>query len=184
LKGEFRLVVISGNAGDGKTAFIQQVETDAKRLGATLTPMTTGNGASFALNGRDFLSNYDGSQDEGEKVNDDVLTQFFAPFEGNDPSKWPKDKTRLIAINEGRLVDFLEQNGKKYPRLKSLLARGFKTGQPEDGVAVVNLNLRSVVAGSKEFAPIMVRLLQRLVDAKFWTQAATYATAAMCITMR
>jgi serine/threonine protein kinase len=173
LKGEFRLVVISGNAGDGKTAFIQQVETDAKRLGATLTPMTTGNGASFTLNGRDFLSNYDGSQDEGEKINDDVLTQFFAPFEGNDPAKWPKDKTRLIAINEGRLVDFLEQNGKKYPCLKSLLARGFKTGQPEDGVAVVNLNLRSVVAGGKEFAPIMVRLLQRLVDAKFWTPCAS-----------
>jgi serine/threonine protein kinase len=168
LKGEFRLVVISGNAGDGKTAFIQQVETDAKRSGAALTPLASGNGASFKLNGRAFLSNYDGSQDEGEKINDDVLVQFFAPFEGNDPAKWPNDQTRLIAINEGRLVDFLEQNGKKYPRLKELLARGFKTGQPEDGVAVVNLNLRSVVAG-KDVAPIMERLLRRLVDTKFWT---------------
>ena len=140
LKGDFRLVVISGNAGDGKTAFIQQVETDAKRSGAILTPLASGNGASFTLNGRAFLSNYDGSHDEGEKVNDEVLVQFFAPFEGNDLTKWSKDQTRLLAINEGRLVDFLEQNGKKYPRLTELLARGFKTGQPEDGVAVANLN--------------------------------------------
>jgi hypothetical protein len=65
-------------------------------------------------------------------------------------------------------VDFLEQNGKKYPRLKAILVRGFKTGQPSDRVAVVNLNLRSVVAGGKEIAPIMVRLLHRLVEAKFW----------------
>ena len=173
LQGEFRLVVISGNAGDGKTAFIQQVETDAKRSGATLTPLASGNGASFTVNGRAFLSNYDGSQDEGEKVNDEVLGQFFAPFEGNSPAKWPNDQTRLIAINEGRLVDFLEQNGKKYPRLKELLTRGFKSGQPEDGVAVVNLNLRSVVAGGKEVAPIMERLLLRLVDAKFWTPCAS-----------
>lgn len=173
LKGEFRLVVISGNAGDGKTAFIQQVETDAKRSGATLAPLGSGNGASFTLNGRAFLSNYDGSQDEGGKINDDVLTQFFTPFEGSDPAKWPKDQTRLIAINEGRLVDFLEQNGKKYPRLKEILARGFKSGQPEDGVAVVNLNLRSVVAGGKEIEPIMVRLLKRLVDDKFWSPCAS-----------
>ena len=39
LKGEFRLVIISGNAGDGKTAFIQQFESFAENKGvAELLP--------------------------------------------------------------------------------------------------------------------------------------------------
>jgi hypothetical protein len=32
------------------------------------------NGARFELRGRTFLSNYDGSQDEGDQKNDDVTS--------------------------------------------------------------------------------------------------------------
>ena len=31
LRGQFRLVILTGNAGDGKTAFIQKVEEEAPR---------------------------------------------------------------------------------------------------------------------------------------------------------
>ena len=88
LKGEFKLVIISGNAGDGKTAFIQQFEAFAEGKGAQI--QRGANGAVFQIKGHTFLSNYDGSQDEGEKRNDDVLTKFFAPFEGKDASRWPR----------------------------------------------------------------------------------------------
>jgi serine/threonine protein kinase len=168
LNGEFQLVLISGNAGDGKTAFIQQVESDARQRGATVTPYGTGNGTRFEVNGRRFQTNYDGSQDEGEKINDDVLLQFFAPFSGEDASKWPVDTTRLIAINEGRLIDFLEQFGSEFPLLKQIVQRGLRTGAPEDGIAVVNLNLRSVVASSPEIPSILERFVKRLVEPKFW----------------
>ena len=77
--GRFRLVLISGNAGDGKTAFIQQVEDEARRRGASVVPYGTGNGTQFELNGRHYQTNYDGSQDEGDKINDDVLRQFSRP---------------------------------------------------------------------------------------------------------
>ena len=108
LDGEFNLVVISGNAGDGKTAFIQQVETAAKDAGAVIQSVANGNGAAFELRGHRFRSNYDGSQDEGEKVNDTVLLEFLRPYEGNEAAAWPANETRMIAINEGRLIDFLE----------------------------------------------------------------------------
>ena len=124
LDGTFRLVLISGNAGDGKTAFIQQVEAEARTQGAAVTPYGTGNGTRFELHGRKFQTNYDGSQDEGDKINDDVLLQFLAPFAGPDPAAWPPNETRLIAINEGRLIDFLEQFGTQYPRLKTIVQRG------------------------------------------------------------
>jgi len=169
LNGVFQLVLISGNAGDGKTAFIQQVEDEARKQGASVTPYGTGNGTRFEIKGRKFQTNYDGSQDEGKKINDDVLLQFFEPFTGSDASRWTGNVTRLIAINEGRLIDFLEQFGAKFPRLKQIVQRGLRTGSPEEGIAVVNLNLRSVVAPYGEMASILERLVKRLVEPKFWT---------------
>lgn len=37
LRGELRLVILTGNAGDGKTAFIQTVENHAVESGSSLT---------------------------------------------------------------------------------------------------------------------------------------------------
>ena len=82
LSGEFSLVVISGNAGDGKTAFLQKLERRAVEDRAVVDHSLP-NGARFKLRGRTFLSNYDGSQDEGDQKNDDVLRAFLAPFKGD-----------------------------------------------------------------------------------------------------
>ncbi|MBT3291743.1 MAG: protein kinase, partial [Victivallales bacterium] len=51
LAGEFGLVIITGNAGDGKTAFLQRVETGARERGADVLAAASGNGASFELDG-------------------------------------------------------------------------------------------------------------------------------------
>ncbi|RRJ95658.1 protein kinase [Opitutaceae bacterium TAV4] len=173
LNGKFRLVVITGNAGDGKTAFIQQVEASALRDGGTNEPNASGNGSVFRYGNRVFRSNYDGSQDEGDKVNDIVLLEFFGPYAGKKPKDWPSQETRLIAINEGRLVDFLEKHGERFPHLRKVLREGIKSGQAQDDVAVVNLNLRSVVAEANGQEPILDRLLLRIVEPKFWTACET-----------
>ena len=123
LAGEFRLVLITGNAGDGKTAFLQHLEKRAEDRQAIFdTPLP--NGRRFTLRGRTFLTNYDGSQDEGEQTSDDVLEAFFAPFAGSDPAAWPSDEVHLIAINEGRLVDFLSANSARFPLLDQVRSRG------------------------------------------------------------
>ncbi|WP_411845625.1 protein kinase [Roseibacillus persicicus] len=185
LDGVYKLVVISGNAGDGKTAFIQQVETAAKNEGASITQESHGNGVRFEYKGRAFRSNYDGSQDEGDTVNDAVLLDFFGPYQGDDGASWPQNETRLIAINEGRLIDFLEQHAEKFRALKTLIASGFKTGIPEDGIAVVNLNLRSVTArptqgdGSEELS-ILEGLLKKMVKPTFWQPCAECDLADRC----
>lgn len=168
LTGEFSLVVISGNAGDGKTAFLQKLERAAKDEQAVVTPSL--NGARFELRGHTFLSNYDGSQDEGDQKNDDVLRAFLAPFRGKDSSSWASAKeTRLIAINEGRLVDFLEANRADFEALAVLVKEGLRTGEPAEGVAVVNLNLRSVVVDPQGFDnSILERLVNRMAHEKFW----------------
>lgn len=167
LKGEFRLVIISGNAGDGKTAFIQQFEAFAESKGAQM--QRGANGAVFQLKGHTYQSNYDGSQDEGDERNDAVLQKFFAPFSGKDASGWPENQTRLIAINEGRLVDFFLEHEEEFPLLAKQIQQGLAGAAPEGGIAVINLNLRSVVAEPEEGQPsILERLIARMTQQEYW----------------
>ena len=168
LAGDFRLVAVTGNAGDGKTAFIQQIENAAEVAPAV---ERRPNGSTFTYSGRSFITNHDGSQDEADVTNDEVLRAFFAPFEGDDSHGWPQDETRIIAINEGRLVDFLTEHESRYARLRTIVLAGLAGAAPQDGVAAVNLNLRSVVASPSE-APgpdsIFDRLLRRLTAERYW----------------
>lgn len=168
LAGDHRLVIISGNAGDGKTAFIQQFESVLEGKGAT--KQRGANGALFRLNEHTFQSNYDGSQDEGNDQNNEVLDKFFYPYSGDDSSSWPDAQTRIIAINEGRLVDFLLEHRGKFPLLSGIVQSGLNT-MPESlhGVMVINLNMRSVVAGSENSASIMERMLQKMIRSEYWT---------------
>lgn len=166
LEGTFRLVLITGNAGDGKTAFLQQLAAQARDYGASGFT-SVANGCRFLIGDHRYVVNHDGSQDEGGIVNDAVLDAFFAPYA--DGGTWPKDETRLIAINEGRLVDFLRGRESQFTRLASLTLRGLSTGTPEDGVAVINLNLRSVLADPHQAGEsILERLLRRLTNEKRW----------------
>jgi len=167
LKGEFRLVIITGNAGDGKTAFIQQFEAFAESKGAQM--QRGANGAVFQLKGHTYQTNYDGSQDEGEERNDAVLLKFFGPFAGAGSANWPSNQTRLIAINEGRLVDFFLEHEDEFPLLARQVQQGLTGHLSEDGVAVINLNLRSVVAepGNGQ-ASILERLVAKMSQQEYW----------------
>jgi hypothetical protein len=163
LAGEFRLVLITGNAGDGKTAFLQRLEKDVEARGGAVDRGLP-NGSRAELGRRRYLINYDGSQDEGEKDNNQVLVDFLAPFAGQRRSvTGGPNETRLIAINEGPLVDFLAAHEPDFSALTALVRRGFATGQAESGVVVVNLNLRSVVADTA-CGSILERTLQRMTS--------------------
>ncbi len=166
LQGEFRLVLISGNAGDGKTAFLQRLEKEVESRGGNVNRDLL-NGSEMLLDGRRYLINYDGSQDEGSKDNNQVLLDFLAPFAGANISAWQPKETRLIAINEGRLVDFLSTYEADFPALTAIVRQAFASGDTESGVAVVNLNLRSVVAAS-EGDSILERTLRSIVHSKHW----------------
>jgi serine/threonine protein kinase len=178
LAGEFRLVLITGNAGDGKTAFLQRLEKDVEARGGAVD-RSLPNGSRIELAGRRYLINYDGSQDEGEKDNNQVLVDFLAPFAGRDPTHWRTGETRLIAINEGRLVDFLAAHEPDFSALTALVRRGFATGQAESGVVVVNLNLRSVVADTA-CGSILERTLQRMTETQHWSACEQCDLQATC----
>lgn len=64
LANKFRLVILTGNAGDGKTAFIQKVEEAAVMRGAVKTSIDL-HRSDFNYGSRNFRTLYDGSIDLG-----------------------------------------------------------------------------------------------------------------------
>ncbi len=168
LNGEFRLVIITGNAGDGKTALIQQLEERTQPL----SPLSSKNGSRFEICGIPFQTNYDGSQDEGDKHNDDVLEEFLAPLAGlTDFSQAAEG--RILAINEGRLMEFLsaseraERFGGLYDALDTYFNERGETVLPQYMI-VVNLNWRSVVAESNDEPALLEKQLRALLKPEFW----------------
>ena len=165
--GSYRLVIITGNAGDGKTAFLERLITAAEERGGRRgTPRANGTDVRLA-DGRWLRTNNDGSQDEGERRNDDVLTEFFGPFaEG---ATADASETRLIAINAGRLVDFLEAHHAEFTGLGTVVHAALAGEPGGGGIAVVNLNQRSLVAGSdKGGVPVFDHVLGQLTQDRLW----------------
>ena len=174
---KYKLVVITGNAGDGKTAFIKQIES----RNAPVQAKTVGNGSTFTINGVKFETNYDGSQDEDTKLNNDVLNSFFEPFfDLDDYTK--ASEGRIIAINEGRLVDFLSQQ----PRLKKFETNieefFFNEGHVEllPGLIVINLNLRSITARKGDSQSLLGQQIQKMVASELWTKCEGCPVAEKC----
>ncbi|NJQ03405.1 methylation-associated defense system protein kinase MAD6 [Streptomyces zingiberis] len=186
-EGRHALVVVTGNAGDGKTAFLESFERQARDLGATFGPRRP-NGTDFTLDGHRFRTNHDGSQDEGETSGDEVLEEFFAPFTGADDSAWPiQGETRLIAINEGRLVDFLSHHHDRFPHLAKLVNLGLAGRPTGQAAAVVNLNARDVAARPldtdgmpQDGESLLERMLDRMTQNRFWEDCESCDLAATC----
>lgn len=165
-----RLLIVTGNAGDGKTAYLQQVERYFHEdLKTPVTPLATKNGARWTYEGVAYETNYDGSQDEGDTDSDAVLERFLAPFAGHETEGLRGKDARLLAINEGRLLDFLHAPSRK-ERFFGIarLVEGALAGEVEapPGAMLVNLNLRSVVAGGVD--SLFERQLQRLLSPDLW----------------
>lgn len=169
LDGRYKLLIITGNAGDGKTAFIRKIEEDKSISDLNRFPHK--NGATFQINGMLYESNYDGSQDEDERANNEVLENFFNPFESlknyNDANEG-----RIIAINEGRLVEFLSTSKKHGHLAKTIEEYFYHEGHHKlpDGLMIINLNLRSVTARDNAEPSLFRQQVKALTRKDLWTK--------------
>lgn len=174
LDGKKKLVVLTGNAGDGKTAFIQLIEANAKKDGAVFTSETD-NGCKFEYRDFTFETLYDGSQDFDGTKNDDLLKSFFRPFEGNEEPKG--NFVKIIAINEGKLRDFI-LNKREYSWLGKIVHHylEFDNYKLPELLAFINLNNRSVIE-VEDSGSILDKLLEVILDTNnlkgFWEPCKT-----------
>jgi len=177
--GNFKLVIVTGNAGDGKTAFLQQIEKAFER-NATITQLESGNGSSWERDGIRYESNYDGSQDEGDRSSDDVLEKFFSPFRGDELTGLHGTDARLIAINEGRLLDFFAHSpfSAKYKGLAGFVHNALAGRAQPNGALLVNLNLRAVTAGGD--SSLVEKQLTKMLDPVLWVACGSCALKNRC----
>ncbi len=145
-KRQVRLVVLCGNAGDGKTALLQHL---ASRLGF-------GNHTSSERilekqmdDGLTVRMNLDGSASWQGRSADELLDEFLEPFQEGPPDE---DIVHLLAINDGRLLEWMEDveyhHGGETPLtqvLDSLL--NSERSVSESHIRFINLNQRSLVGG-------------------------------------
>lgn len=178
-----RLVILCGNAGDGKTALLQHL---AQRLG--LERQTS---ATRILKGRldDGLTvrmNLDGSASWQGNSADDLLDEFFKPFHSGRPVE---DIVHLLAINDGRLLEWIERGEESPLRddLWDLLAE--KPPRSDSHIRFVNLNHRSLVGGIvRGEAAITSVFLDQLLDelyggsraAELWSPCRTCSAQERC----
>lgn len=166
LDHQYRLAILTGNAGDGKTAFIQKVEEAAEGKGATLVRRDS-LGTSFELDGWQFKTLYDGSVDSGATSNREMLTEFFRDLSGDRPLT--ANVCLVVAMNEGKVRDFLSHTT-HFPWLSRTILDHIQKDAPlPPDIVVVNLNLRSVVDASTEDSKCLLdQILDRYVADEFW----------------
>ena len=173
VSGGTRLLVISGNAGDGKTAFIRMIEEELKARGATVVDKQSGNGARLSYQGLQFLTNWDGSQDEGDSSNDDVLTDFFSPFAGDSPRP-PRTLLPSSPSMKGGYSTSWPRIVERFEWLERELLDVLHGAEPSIAwLSVVNLNLRSLTTILGDGEPIVGQLLARMADDRLWESCST-----------
>lgn len=176
---KYKLLIITGNAGDGKTAFIKRIEDDDSVKDLNFHEHK--NGAKFKINGVQFESNYDGSQDEDQRANNEVLDSFFEPFAGLSNYNEAKEG-RIIAINEGRLVEFLKTTSKHKTLYNTIENYFYNEGHQElpSGLMIINLNLRSVVAQDNQEPSLFRSQVKALTQKVLWARCETCSLKSKC----
>ena len=167
LERRVRLVILCGNAGDGKTALLQHL---AERLG-----FGDHTSATRILEGRtdDGLTvrmNLDGSASWKGRSADTLLDEFLAPFQSGPPAG---DIVHLLAINDGRLLEWIEgaehRRGRETPLTTELYALlDDRESAPGSHIRFISLNQRSLVGSVATGATtIEAGFLERLLDSLY-----------------
>lgn len=165
-KRQVRLVILCGNAGDGKTALLQRLAT---RLGLGEHTSSERILEGPLGDGLFVRMNLDGSAAWQGRSADELLDDFLEPFQEGRPSE---DIAHLLAINDGRLLEWIERveaDRTETPltnELDDLL--GGKTGVRESHIRFISLNQRSLVGGiTPDHREIKTSFLERLLDSLY-----------------
>ena len=184
-----RLVILCGNAGDGKTALLQHL---AERLGFDDTKSETRILEKRMDDGLTVRMNLDGSASWQGRPADELLNEFLAPFQHGEPDG---DVAHFLAINDGRLLEWIEQiedrKGGETPLTRDLakLLDADDRAPPPTHIRFISLNQRSLVGGvTADGKDIETGFLEALVDRlyggehapEFWTPCQTCSAEGRC----
>ncbi len=172
-----RLVLLCGNAGDGKTALLQHL---AARFGVDHHQSANRIWEATTVDGLVLRANLDGSASWQNHSANELLDEFLRPFLDGVPRE---DIAHLLAINDGRLYEWLEGRERscgssQFTRaLRAFLAHDNEDEDILNYVQLISLNHRSLVGGrtpsgqwSDDFLDQLIRrLLGAESAAQIWS---------------
>ncbi len=159
-----RLVILCGNAGDGKTALLQHL---AERLGLGRRQSSERVLEARLDDGLIVRMNLDGSASWQGRSADEILDAFLAPFQSGPPAE---DFVHLLAINDGRLLEWIEgvdarQGGETALTMALYRLVQREAASQESHIRFVSLNQRSLVGAiHPRESWIDTAFLERLID--------------------
>jgi hypothetical protein len=160
-----RLVIMCGNAGDGKTALLQHL---AQQLGLGKHTSSKRILEGRVKDGPFVRMNLDGSASWQGRSADDILDEFLDMFQNGPPDQ---DIVHLLAINDGRLLEWIKfveerQGGNDTPLTKELYKLLQQEAVTKDShIRFISLNQRSLVGGiTPERDQIETGFLERLLN--------------------
>lgn len=152
-----RLVILCGNAGDGKTALLQHL---ADRLGLGRHSSSKRILEGRMADGLVVRMNLDGSASWRGRSADELLDKFLEAFQDGSPAQ---DIVHLLAINDGRLLEWIERSETPLTSdLSDLLEN--RADVQQSYIRFINLNERSLVGGITPEQGIGTGFLDRLLD--------------------
>ena len=163
LSRKVRLVILCGNAGDGKTALLQHL---AGRLGFGVHNSSERILEHRMDDGLTVRMNLDGSASWQERSADELLDEFLEPFQQGAPDE---DLVHLLAINDGRLLEWIERVESETELTQDLydLLNGEESA-PESHIRFISLNQRSLVGSIvPSEADIKTGFLEDLLDSLY-----------------
>ena len=160
-----RLVVLCGNAGDGKTALLQHL---AARLGFGVHNSSKRVLEHRMDDGPIVRMNLDGSASWEGRSSDELLDEFLEPFQQGAPAE---DLVHLLAVNDGRLLEWIERVESEAGTPLTQALYGLLNGEepaPESHIRFISLNQRSLAGHvvSSE-SRIDTRFLEDLLDSLY-----------------
>jgi serine/threonine protein kinase len=161
LAGELDVVLLSGNPGDGKTAVLVKLGEHLRSAGATIEHEDEA-GWRMRLSGRLYTAVYDASESHGDLSSDQLVSAALdAVIESG-------QGTALIAVNDGRLLQFFDDHGGEYETwgfdVKDQV-NGKET--PGSRLAVVDLKRRSLASEDGQNGPAL-NALKSMVNHARW----------------
>ncbi|WP_277455372.1 protein kinase [Janibacter sp. DB-40] len=175
LAGELDVVLLSGNPGDGKTSLLVQLGHELK--GSPEARILHEDDAGWAIQHGDraFHAVFDASESHGELTSDELVKRALDPV----LSQKQGPATALIAINDGRLHQFFEDNSDVYEdwwfEVQDQLA-GKDVG--ESRVVLVDLKRRAFASADGE--GLADRTLKSLVHQDLWEDCSSCAARSLC----
>lgn len=159
-----RLVILCGNAGDGKTALLQHL---ASRFGVHRHQSATRIWEAKTGDALTLRANLDGAAAWHGRTANELLDEFLQPFLDGPPAG---DIAHLLAINDGRLYEWIETHERTAGplpltrALRSFLAHDDQGDSPPAHVHFISLNHRSLVGGKTPSGAWSDDFLDRLIN--------------------